>query len=329
MSVQFQFVDRETPMGANLVAGGATFRTWAPRAHSVCLLTGDALGQSATAGWTPDPADRLTPLGDGTWAGFLAGAAPGLQYLFWIDGEASQGPKRDPYARELTLTPAFPASYCILRDPAGYPWHDEAWRPPDFSKLVIYQLHVSTWWAVDATGADVRASRGGRFLDVATRLDYLRDLGVNAIQLLPIQEFETEFSEGYNGVDYFSPEQRYQAGSDADLAWYLAKINATLAGFGAGPLALDDLRPGVNQLKCLIDLAISRICTASLSSSISSTTMPEEASTRRASIFTTASPTAIRTTASTSPTRAGRADSCSPIGTPMSGNSSSTTPQRS
>ena len=255
MSVQFQFVGRSTPMGANLVAGGATFRTWAPRARSVCLLTGDALGQSATVGWTPDPADRLTPLGDGTWAGFLVGAAPGLHYLFWIDGEASQGPKRDPYARELTLTPAFPGSYCILRDPAAYPWHDEAWRPPDFSKLVIYQLHVSTWWAVDPTGADARASRGGRFLDVATRLDYLRDLGVNAIQLLPIQEFETEFSEGYNGVDYFSPEQRYQAGSDVDLAWYLGLINATLAGFGAGPLALDDLRPGVNQLKCLIDLA--------------------------------------------------------------------------
>ena len=75
---------------------------------------------------------------------------------------------------------------------------------------------------MDPTGADVRAARGGRFLDVATRLDYLRDLGVNAIQLLPIQEFETEFSEGYNGVDYFSPEQRYQAGSDVDLAWYLA-----------------------------------------------------------------------------------------------------------
>ena len=65
---------------------------------------------------------------------------------------------------------------------------------------------------MDATGAEARASRGGRFLDVATRLDYLRDLGVTAIQLLPIQEFETEFSEGYNGVDYFSPEQRYQVG---------------------------------------------------------------------------------------------------------------------
>ena len=92
--------------------------------------------------------------------GFLDGAGDGLQYLFWVDGEASQGPKRDPYARELTLTPAFPASYCILRDPAAYPWHDGAWRPPDFSKLIIYQLHIGTWWAVDAVVPDLQVRLG-------------------------------------------------------------------------------------------------------------------------------------------------------------------------
>ncbi len=254
MAVDFRFVDRATSMGANLTAGGATFRTWAPRARNVFLITGDALSLAAEPGWTPSPGDRLTPLGDGTWGGFLAGAAGGLPYMFWIDGEASQGPKRDPYARELTVKPDFPASWCILRDPADYPWHDGAWRAPDFRDQIIYQLHVGTWWATDAAGADVRATRGGRFLDVATRLDYLNDLGVNAIQLLPIQEFPTEFSEGYNGVDYFSPEQRYEAGDD-DLAFYLQKINATLAAFGAEPIGLAALRPGANQLKCLIDLA--------------------------------------------------------------------------
>src|SRR5208337_5681428 len=126
---------------------------------------------------------------------------------------------------------------------------------PLLQSRIIYQLHIGTWWAVDATGAQARASRGGRFLDVATRLGYLRDLGITAVQLLPIQEFETEFSEGYNGVDYFSPEQRYQVGDDADLARYLGQVNATLAKFGAEPLTLEELRPGVNQLKCLIDLA--------------------------------------------------------------------------
>ncbi len=254
MAVQFQFIDHTTPMGANLVADGASFRTWAQRARSVYLITGDALKLSAAPGWTPGADCRLTPLGDGTWAGFVAGAEDGLEYLFWIDGEASQGPKRDPYARELTLTPAFPASYCILRDPSTYPWHVAGWKPPDFSKLIIYQLHVGTWWAVDAAGADVRGARRGRFLDVAQRLGYLRELGINAIQLLPVQEFPTEFSEGYNGVDYFSPEQDYQAG-EADIFWLLGKVNATLVGFGERPLTIDQLRPGANQLKCLIDLA--------------------------------------------------------------------------
>jgi 1,4-alpha-glucan branching enzyme len=117
MTVIFQFVDRTTPMGANLVAGGATFRTWAPRARGVYLLTGAALKLSSTADWRPSFDDSLAPLGDGTWGGYLRGAENGLQYMFWIDGEASQGPKRDPYARELTLTPEFPlpgAFYAIL-----------------------------------------------------------------------------------------------------------------------------------------------------------------------------------------------------------------------
>jgi 1,4-alpha-glucan branching enzyme len=255
MSAQLQTVDATTAMGATVVPGGATFRTWAPRAKNVYLLTGDALGQSAVAGWIPSPDDALSPLGDGTWGGFLAGAQVDMPYMFWVAGEASKGLKRDPFARELTLAPAFPASCCILRDPASYPWHDEGWRTPDFRNLIIYQLHVGTWWAVDSAGADVRLARRGRFLDVATRLEYLRDLGVNAIQLLPIQEYETEFSEGYNGVDYFSPEGAYQAGANGDLAWYLLRINATLAAARKPPLTLNQIRPGINQLKCLIDLA--------------------------------------------------------------------------
>ena len=56
MAVQFQLIDHATPMGANLVAGGASFRTWAPRARNVYLVTGDALKLSAAPGWTPDPA---------------------------------------------------------------------------------------------------------------------------------------------------------------------------------------------------------------------------------------------------------------------------------
>jgi 1,4-alpha-glucan branching enzyme len=255
MAIVLGHVDGTTPMGGNLIAGGATFRAWAPRANAVYLIEQAQLAAIGQAGWRPNEDDRLEDLGDHTWGGFLADAGDGYQYLFWVDGASGSGPKRDSYARELTLDPGFPNSFCILRPPSVYPWHDAGWRAPDFRDLIIYQLHVGTWWAEDAAGHDLRATRSGRFLDVATRLPYLRALGVNAVQLLPIQEFATAHSAGYNGVDYFSPEMLYQCGTDAELVSYLAAVNALLRLFGQPELGIDALRPGVNQLKCLIDLA--------------------------------------------------------------------------
>jgi 1,4-alpha-glucan branching enzyme len=96
--------------------------------------------------------------------------------------------------------------------------------------------------------------RRGRFLDLLGRLDHLRELGVNAIQPLPIQEFPSEFSKGYNGTDYFSPETDYQVTDAGELAAYLDTANALLARHGRGPLALDDVRTGPNQLKLVVDL---------------------------------------------------------------------------
>ena len=255
MPVFADFIDAATPMGANLKIMGATFRCWAPRASAVFLIVGDALAACGEPGFAPGPADRLNALGDGTWAGFLYAAADGLEYMFWIEGPGSQGPKRDPYARELTTTPAFPGSHCILRDPDSYPWHDAAWTPPDYSRIVIYQLHVGTWWAVDPAGADVRADARRslsrcryppRLSSRAWRQRYpaLTDPGVRDAVQRGLQRRRLLFAE-----------QGYQASADADVGAYLAQINASLASFGATPLTLDQLRPGANQLKCLVDLA--------------------------------------------------------------------------
>ena len=122
MSVQFQFVDRTTPMGANLVAGGATFRTWAPRARNVYLLTGDALSLSATAGWTPDPGDCITALGDDTWAGFVAGAAFGPS-IYVLDRRRSlAGAEARPLRPRTDAGARFPrpiASFAIPQPTRG------------------------------------------------------------------------------------------------------------------------------------------------------------------------------------------------------------------
>src|SRR5271157_2339127 len=239
-------VGLHSPMGATPTPDGTTLRCWAPSAKSVHVLT------SATD--QPSDGNRLNPLGDGTWAGLVPDLREGASYLFWVNGPQPEvafgsGRKRDPYARELTLDPAFPNSFCIVRDPATYPWHDAGWHSPAFSDLIIYQLHIGTWQI-----AASRSTRGGTFLDVATNLPYLAALGINAIQLLPVQEFETQFSMGYNGVDYFSPEGEYQVPPSA-IGPYSYQINALLGRFGKPPLTTAQFAPGVNQLKCLIDLA--------------------------------------------------------------------------
>lgn len=253
MPIDFSRVNRNSAMGATVWPDGTAFRTWAPSAYNVSLVTGSALAATADLSWRPPPENRMAHLGDGSWGGFLAGVGSGDPYMFFVEGAGSSGWKRDPYARELTVWPAFPDSHCVVRDHSDYAWRDQAWQTPRFNDLIIYQLHVGTFWAQDETGRDVRAERGGTFLDVAEKLGHLRNLGVNAIQLLPIQEFETAFSMGYNGVDYFSPESDYFI-PDAQLGWRLASLNRMLEQFGQRPLTTADLSPGVNQLKCLIDL---------------------------------------------------------------------------
>lgn len=245
-------IGADTPMGATLVEGGATFRVWAPDALEVHVITSD-LPIARRPGFTPRRSDLLVRRPDGTWAGFVPGLVDGSRYRFYVVGRGSTGLKRDPWARELGTDAAFPLCDCVIRDPGSYPWHDAGFRPPPFHELVIYQLHVGAFYGVDEQGRDLR-NGVARFLDVATRIPYLRELGVNAVQLLPIQEFPHDNSTGYNNLDFFSPEMAYQVVEADELRRYLHEVNGLLAEKGMPPLALEQLAPGVNQLKTLIDL---------------------------------------------------------------------------
>lgn len=211
-------IDDATPFGARLVAGGATFRCWAPRARAVHVLAGDALAAARRdPAFAPAEADALLRRADGTWAGFVLGVGDSTPYLFWVAGEESAGWKRDPWAWELGTDPPFPHCDCVVRDASTYPWHDREWTPPAPRDLVIYQFHFGVFHAVDAAGEDVRGRRAGKFLDLVPRLPYLAGLGINALQPLPVQEYPSEFSLGYNGTDYFSPESDYQVEDESEL----------------------------------------------------------------------------------------------------------------
>jgi len=236
-------VGPNTPMGANLVPGGCSFRAWAPRAHAVFVAG------SFNEWKQEDEACRLVRDPNGYWSGFLPGVESGAEYKFYVAGPGSRGFKRDPYAREVIA----PNWNCVISNPSSYRWHDQGFHPPAFEDLIIYQLHVGTFYAADAAGNDRRAGRVAKFLDVLDRVEYLAELGVTAVQPLPIAEYPTRFSLGYNGVDYFSPEFDYAVPA-AELGPYVVRANALLAARGHPPIVAADMAGAADQLRLLVDV---------------------------------------------------------------------------
>lgn len=164
MPAPLEHIRHDTPMGATLVADGATVRVWAPHARTVHVL-GEFNDRERS------DASLLTRDEHGHWRGFIAGARDRHRYMFYVVGDGNEGPKRDPYARELQ-TP-FPSD-CIIRRP-DFPWHDSGFVTPRFDDLVIYQLHVGTFFMPNLP------RKGGTFLDVARKAPYLAELGVTAV----------------------------------------------------------------------------------------------------------------------------------------------------
>ena len=139
-------------MGANLIADGATFRAWAPNAHSVHVI-GEFNGRQR------NDASLLTKDDNGHWKGFIRGVRDRHRYLFYVVGDGGEGPKRDPYARELE-TP-FPSD-CIVRK-TDFPWHETGFVTPQFQDFVIYQLHTGVYFTPNLP------RKAGTFLDVARK----------------------------------------------------------------------------------------------------------------------------------------------------------------
>jgi 1,4-alpha-glucan branching enzyme len=237
----------KTPMGAALIGpSGATFKLWAPAAQAV-YLNGTFGGANR---WSSDTDASLLMQKDanGYWTGFLGGTADGDEYKYYVVGPVggNSGYKRDPYAREFTHANAFPNVNCIIRG-TDYPWHANNFATPDFSNMIIYQLHIGTY-------APSAFPLCGTFLDVVEKIEYLAALGINVLQPLPIVEFEERSSLGYDGTDYFSPEMLYGVYDPVKLGLHLQTINRLLSNKGCGPVVQTDIDNGCKQLKTLVDL---------------------------------------------------------------------------
>ena len=161
-----------------------TFRVWAPNAErSVEVIIDDARHpmERAAGGW---------------WTATIAGAGPGTRYRFSIDG----GPGR-PDPRSASQPEGIDGPSEVV-DHATFAWTDTGWRGVPLASAIVYELHVGTF------------TPAGTFDAAIERLPYLVELGVDAIELLPVAEFSGRWGWGYDGVDLYAPHHAY-GGPDA------------------------------------------------------------------------------------------------------------------
>ena len=176
------------PFGAECRDDGSVrFRLWAPAAHRVELCLADS--KSGTRLSLEQLA--LEQLDNGWFELVTDAAKPGSQYRFRIDG-GQEVP--DPASRFQPKDVHGPSE---VIDPSAFAWKGETWRGHRWEEAVIYELHVGAF------------TPSGTFSAVGDRLDYLADLGITAIELMPVADFPGKRNWGYDGVLPFAPDSMY------------------------------------------------------------------------------------------------------------------------
>ncbi len=171
------------PFGAECRDDGSVrFRLWAPAARQVELCLA---GSNNAICLSMEQRDK-------GWFELTTDAArPGTQYRYSIDG-GQQVP--DPASRFQPEDVHGPSE---VIDATTFAWKDNRWRGRRWEEAVIYELHAGTF------------TPSGTFSSIGERLDYLADLGITAIELMPISDFPGQRNWGYDGVFPFAPDSAY------------------------------------------------------------------------------------------------------------------------
>jgi 1,4-alpha-glucan branching enzyme len=165
------------------------FRVWAPFAAQVAI--------QGTA--TNDQIILMKNEADGYWSVSLKEVEPGQNYVFLIttpDGRTLA--RNDPRAAQLTTSDG---GASVITDPS-FDWQNDAFSPPPPHKQIIYEMHIGTFNRPDAATT-------GTFDDALSKLDYLKELGVNVIELMPITSMAHSYGWGYAPNHMYSVENAY------------------------------------------------------------------------------------------------------------------------
>ena len=177
-------------MGAIPGARGVTFRVWAPNAEKV-YVTGTFNDWSKTS--TPLAKEK-----NGYWFGKVLKAKTGDEYRYLIHGPKGPLSRIDPYARKVTRS----RGNGVIYDPKSFDWGDHDFHMATGNELVIYEMHIGTFNVKEK-------GHPGTFDSAIEKFPYLKQLGINAVEVMPVAEFAGEFSWGYDPSHPFAVESIY------------------------------------------------------------------------------------------------------------------------
>lgn len=184
-----------TGMGAIIQSKGVFFRVWAPNASEVFVA-------GSFNDFRQDEI-KLESENNGYWAGMVDNAKEGEEYKYYLKTPYGEFFRNDPYARAVTSS----VGNSIIYNTETFDWGISDYNMPTCNKLVIYELHTGTF-NVKQEG------KPGDMYGIIEKLPYLRDMGINAIEIMPPFEFPGGFSWGYNPAQPFAIESEY-GGPDA------------------------------------------------------------------------------------------------------------------
>ncbi len=161
--------------------GACIFRVWAPLRERVEVKI-------------IAPADQIVPMArdaEGYWKAMVQGIGPGARYVFRLENDRD---RPDPASR---YQPAGVHGPSEVVDHTAFSWTDKGWNGLALSSMIMYELHTGTF------------TREGTFEAIIPRLDALRELGITAVELMPVAQFPGVRNWGYDGVYPFAVQNSY------------------------------------------------------------------------------------------------------------------------
>lgn len=225
---------RSFPPGATLAPGGANFSIFSRTATGIELLFFDGVDNARPS--RVIPIDPFTNRTYHYWHVFVPGVKAGQIYGFRAHGpfDPNRGlrfnPSKllvDPYARAIVVPKnytreaargggdnAATAMKSVVTDPQAYDWEGDVPLRRPWSRTIIYEMHIRGFTAHPTSG--VTESKGGTYAGLVEKIPYLQQLGITAVELLPVFQFDPQDAPpgltnywGYSPVSFFAPHQAY------------------------------------------------------------------------------------------------------------------------